>query len=537
MIRRHWLLGLLLALYALPLAVPFFTLLTNPIAWDVWHEAGRLLLLARNTLLLVVGTVSVALPAGVLLALILYRTDLPARNVLRFLLLLSLFVPLPLFLAGWQVLLSGGVMWRTGLGAAVLMHALAGLPWVVLLVGQGLCWVERELEEEAWTCVPAWRVMLAVTLPRCRVAVAAAGLFVALQAMGEIAVADMMQVRTYAEEVHTQMVRPEPESGVTEPRLLTARAFVLALPAILLAGVLVFATVRGWESRAPASVSLRPPLRWRLGRLRGVAFLFTAGVVVALAAVPLVNLIAKAGAAGHSWSFSALAGQLVAAVKSSQRSPWWHLLLALGVGSLSALAALVLCWRIRESRRLQIAVLGLLASVWALPGPVVGLGLSETIRALLDLVPSDAVASALYYGSSSVPVAWAQFIRLLPCAVALLWPVVRALPRELIETARLEGATPWQELRRVVLPLTAPALLGASLAIAALSLGELSASKLVSTPGAPSFAEELFAQMHYGFTSDLAARCLVLLAMVWCVAAATKTARTGSGRRDTPVSH
>ena len=54
-------------------------------------------------------------------------------------------------------------------------------------------------------------------------------------------------------------------------------------------------------------------------------------------------------------------------------------------------------------------------------------------------------------------------------------------------------------------------------AIAALALGELSASKLVSTPGAPSFAEELFAQMHYGFTSDLAARCLVLLGMVWVV--------------------
>ena len=45
-----------------------------------------------------------------------------------------------------------------------------------------------------------------------------------------------------------------------------------------------------------------------------------------------------------------------------------------------------------------------------------------------------------------------------------------------------------------------------------LSLGELSAGKLVSTPGLATYAEELFTQMHYGVTNDLAARCLLLLA-------------------------
>jgi hypothetical protein len=52
------------------------------------------------------------------------------------------------------------------------------------------------------------------------------------------------------------------------------------------------------------------------------------------------------------------------------------------------------------------------------------------------------------------------------------------------------------------------------LAVAVLALGELSAGKLVSTPGAPSFAEAVFAQMHYGVTAGLAAQCLLLLAPV-----------------------
>ena len=50
--------------------------------------------------------------------------------------------------------------------------------------------------------------------------------------------------------------------------------------------------------------------------------------------------------------------------------------------------------------------------------------------------------------------------------------------------------------------------------MAVLSLGELSAGKLVETPGSQTFAHKVFEQMHYGVTSELAALCLVLLAVV-----------------------
>jgi ABC-type spermidine/putrescine transport system permease subunit II len=50
--------------------------------------------------------------------------------------------------------------------------------------------------------------------------------------------------------------------------------------------------------------------------------------------------------------------------------------------------------------------------------------------------------------------------------------------------------------------------------VAVLSLGEVSASKLVETPGSQSFAHDLFNQMHYGVQSRLAALCLVLLLAV-----------------------
>src|SRR5262249_49647590 len=155
---------------------------------------------AGNTLGLLAGTLALSLPAGIAGAVLLYRTDLPLRGLLRFVTILTLFVPLPLFAAAWQAALGSsrwlplrawrtpeiGAPWAQGMTAAVWVHAVAALPWVILLVGQGLCWIERELEEDALTVLPPWRVLLQITLPRCRVVVGAAALWVALQTATEI---------------------------------------------------------------------------------------------------------------------------------------------------------------------------------------------------------------------------------------------------------------------------------------------------------------------------------------------------------------
>jgi ABC-type Fe3+ transport system permease subunit len=118
-----------------------------------------------------------------------------------------------------------------------------------------------------------------------------------------------------------------------------------------------------------------------------------------------------------------------------------------------------------------------------------------------------------------VPLLWADLLRFFPFALALLWPAVREVPPELREAARVDGAGPLAEFWLVVRPLTAAAFWRTVLAVGVLSLGELSAGKLVSTPGMPSFAETIFTKMHYGVTNDLAASCLLLLVFVTAGAA------------------
>jgi ABC-type Fe3+ transport system permease subunit len=163
-------------------------------------------------------------------------------------------------------------------------------------------------------------------------------------------------------------------------------------------------------------------------------------------------------------------------------------------------------------------------AAWLTPGPLVGLGLKELVRHLLNaedaVLAAAGVAptfpplrSALYDQPSPLPAMWAAAIRFFPVAVAVCWPAVRAVPRELSEAAALDGAGVWGEWRLVTWPLTRPAFYRAAAAVAVLALGEISAGKVVSPPQYRAYMFELFYQMHYGAEAAVAALCLVQVAV------------------------
>jgi ABC-type Fe3+ transport system permease subunit len=212
--------------------------------------------------------------------------------------------------------------------------------------------------------------------------------------------------------------------------------------------------------------------------------------------------------------------QLRLAVRSTAGGLSYSLWVGATAGFVASTLALLTCWAALEARGFRTAVVVLMAVAWATPGPVLGLGLMSLINRLLDWVPSEAVADLLWHGPSPAPVVWADVVRFFPCAAAVLWPALRALPAELREAARVEGAGPLRELVAVVVPLTVNAWALADMAASVLSLGEVSASKLVATPGGETWAHKVFTQMHYGVTNDLAARCLILLAAVGAGASA-----------------
>jgi ABC-type Fe3+ transport system permease subunit len=237
-------------------------------------------------------------------------------------------------------------------------------------------------------------------------------------------------------------------------------------------------------------------------------------------------LIRQAGG-GDVWSPGRFAIELRRAIGLHLPMVLETLLWAVVAGLLAASLAMAGSWAAIDSRWARRLLFILAIALWAVPGPILGFGLKESIRLLMDAedvllawTSARPIRMSLYELSTPLPVLWANVARLFPYAVAIVWPAMRDVPRDLREAARVDGAGPWGEFRRVVWPAMRSAFAIATVAVTALALGELAATKLVQVPGRQTFAQELFNQMHYGSTATTAALALVQLALAAGAAAA-----------------
>ncbi len=482
---------------------------TLPLGWmdrRSWSLLG-------NTLDLAVGTLALSLPLGTVLAWLVVRTDLPGRRIAAALLAALLFVPLYLQAAAWQA--GFGLQgWYTavwhgqplldGLRGAAWIHAMAALPWVVLIVGAGLWLVEPELEEQALLDASAWRVFLRVTARGAAGSVLVAALWVLLGAAGEITVTDLFQVRTYAEEVYTAL-----SIGSLEESSLDLLPGVLLTVWLACAGLTVAARLSAMD-RPP---SLRPRRVFRLGAARWPLAILVGILLAAAVGVPLANLLYQAGAevtqteAGRVRGWSLLKTWAIA-----WQGPWrfrrefgWSLL----IGGLSAGTAVVvgaaLAWWGRDRRLRRVLVLGAVGLALAIPGPILALA---TIR--LFNRPEWPALHWLYDRSIAAPWLVLTFRGLGP-ATLVLWHALRTAPQVLLDAAAVDGASPAARFWRIVMPSRLGAFGLAWLLAFAVALADLAASILVVPPGVTTLSIQSFNLLHYGVHDQVAGICLALV--------------------------
>jgi iron(III) transport system permease protein len=481
---------------------------------------SRPLRLGFETLALVLLTELLALPAGVILAILLFRTDVRGRRVLLALITLAAFVPLPLHATAWlgalgnagraQVLGVRPIL--VGRSGAAVVHALFALPWVVLLAGVGLCAVEPELEESASLEMAPARVIARVTLRRSIGAIAAAALAVAVLTAGDMTVTDLIQIRTYAEESYVQYILGR---GPGEAAAVT-------LMPLLVLGSLILLVARALGRIEPARLisSLARPRLWRLGGWRLPGGLVLAGLIGNVIAMPLYSLAWRAGRVGGrahlgrppAWSLGGLVGTLQFAAAEVAGPLVATLLWTTIAAMISTGLAGSLAWSARRSRCWQTLALAVLVLTLATPGPVVGMALVLAYRDLPSVYDSPAL------------VVLAQTARSLPYALLLLWPFLRAFPREYLEAAALDGFGEWGQISKAALPLSWRALVAAGAVSLALALGELPATNLVAPPGVPPLSVVIWGLLHTGVESHLAGVALVSLAVVATAALAATCA-------------
>lgn len=476
--------------------------------------------LALNTLSLAGATCAIALPLGTGLAWLLVRTDLPGRRIGLALTGLLLFVPLYLQTAAWQAgfglqgwytLIYQAPAWLQGWTGAIWVHAMAALPWVVLIVGAGFWLVEPELEEQALLDGSLGQVFFRVTFPRTAAAIGIAGLWVSIVTAGEMTVTDLFDVRTYAEEIYTQFaVTPDPE-----------QASLTVLPGVLLTGSLILAglAVCARTMVVHRPLSLRPRLVFSLGRWRWPAALAAGTLVLLLIGIPLGSLAYKAGVdvtqvdalRVRHWSPGKCLCVLGLSPVQYRREFGWSLALS----ALAATAALVFgialaWWAVGRGKRgggigerlRSGLVLVIVAVCLAIPGPLIALG---TIWLLNR--PGWHTLNMLYDRTILAP--WLVLTaRALAPAILILWHALRTLPAEMLDGAALDGAGWLSRLWRIALPCRIPAVCLAWLIAFAVALADLAASILVAPPGMTTLSIRIFGLLHAGVEDYVAGICL-----------------------------
>ena len=443
---------------------------------------------------------AVALLLGLPVALGIARLDSPWARVLPFLALIPLAIPPTIQAYAWMIFPGGAVetaaFVRSLIGATPGGGALGASPWgcglilgvclwpiVAFLGAAGLLAGSGLLEQaaapyagEGWTL---WRI----TLPGLWPSAAVGAGIVFWMALSNFPVPSLLAMETLSTKVFESVSvgsRPA-EAAVGSLCLLVA-----AIPPLVVLGLIL-------RRRPPLSLGVpspgRPLRRYRHG------VLLPGGIALVLGAVfPIVSLLRQAedlaafrraiAIGGEPLAHSALVAASAATVSTA-------------LGFLAAAALPRAGW----SRRLTWAV-GLLAFV--LPGYLLGQGLiyiynrPGPLRFVYERWP----VLALGLGAAFF----------LP-AFAALSAAKAGIPPSLEESAAAAGAGPLRRLVRIHLPLLLRDAAAVWLVIFTLTFGEAGAAILREPPGFQTAQVLLFNQMHYGRDQDVAALCLLGVAI------------------------
>ncbi|MGL6072959.1 MAG: ABC transporter permease [Fimbriiglobus sp.] len=521
---RWGLAGLMFLVLVLPLVGPFASLGSAGVGSAFW-PADRWLGLLVNSLGLASLASVVAIALGVVTACLLERAGVFGERVYSSLILVAIFIPAPVLAIAWQIVLGtwlpplrmspGEVAWRPwnqGLLPAAWVHGIATWPWVVLIIRNSLQTVDRDVEDQARLDGVVWRCAV---WPRLRVGITMSLLLVGLQTSTEIAITDSMMVRTFAEEVYTQFV------GASDG---LPGAMAIGLISTAISMVLTIVLLALFTSRAVGVNRVQE--NQHLG-----ASLLAWGFWLALIALPVLALVWKAGggASTSGWTPLGFLAEMQKTARTEGVILLRNVLEAMFQGAVVAgLAWWAVAWASQSKRVSRWLFVGCIVAA-VLPGPVLGIGAIQAIRYLVtvekDLLHSLGFAlefppfATLFYSQPTpFPAMWVTSIRFFPWAVLILWPAVKSIPSEVRELPELDGSGAWGEWSRVLIPLSGQAWLFAACAVAALSLGEVSATKLVTPPSRDVFILRLFAQMHYGPETTVAALALWELAPVTALA-------------------
>ncbi|QLD11686.1 ABC transporter permease [Microbacterium oleivorans] len=476
---------------------------------------GDVLQAGANSLFSAVGSALAAVVVGTVFSLLLDRTDVPGRAVLRLLALSPLLMPPFVGAIAWLGVAGptspinlwwrdafGGPLWSIyGADGVIVLLTVHSYPIAMIIVSAALRRIPSDLEQAARIggAGPV-RALGSITVPLLRPALVSSFVLIAVGNLADFGIPSIIGLPERFVTLATLVYRYLQSGTVEDPLAVVATIGVVLLVVAVLALVAdALLARRGWELDSSQAVVERTPL----GRARMPIGLTLWGVVLVITVLPLLALLTqtllRAPGVPLTWENLTL-DHLVRAVTTKSA-------LAGAANSvvLAALAAVV-C-----------GVLGLaIGVVVARAGGRASRGLGA-VAMMPQAIPGIVIAVAWLILAPSLGLfntPWLILVAYITSFTALVVQAVAAplsaTPASAEEAARVAGAGRLRALLDISCRMAAPAAVAGAVVVAVTAVRELTLSVLLLSPGSQTLGVAIFNFQQAGAFSTASAWSLIV---------------------------
>ncbi|HUP27732.1 MAG TPA: iron ABC transporter permease [Chloroflexia bacterium] len=492
--------------------------LSNPEIWQV----------LTNTAIFMVGSTIIGTIAGIALAVLLTRTDMPGRSLFSGIIAVPYYISALILAFAWAVMYGpqgfvtvlvrnmGLPTWNLySMGGLIVVSAVYFMPLTYLYCSSSLRLADPQLEAAARIGgAKPMRVLMSITIPLMRPAMLYSALLTLVSGIELLSIPLVLGEPNNIDVLSTFLFRTARLSGTSDYGTLAVVAilsvvFVTALVALqnqLTKQERRFVSVGGKVSRARL-LSLGA-LRWPAAILVGLFVLLA--IVVPLAGITLQAFAQFLSPLVNPFSLLTMDNFAQAFQLESYRIAILNSLFVATVGGFLGTIFMAMCALLayRSTFRPRGIVKYLALYPRAFPGTVIGIGF------LWAFLVTPGVGWLL---NTAWVLVIAYSMRYLPLGFSSISPSILQISDELDRAARVGGANWLTVVRRILLPLLRPALVATFILLFITYFKEYAVALFLNTSGSQVIGTKMIEEWEQGGPGPVAALAVVQLVIIGIV--------------------
>ena len=424
---------------------------------------------------------------------------------------------------GWLTSAQGQILQPllSGWSAAVWVHAVGFVPPFALLLSF-VMFTGRTFEEQAELDLRASVIFFYITLPRLLPLILICLLWAMIVCSREIAVTDLYQIGTLAEQIYLGYSLGQVNSlatnwsaeAIAAAGTIGARLRAVQFLIVLTISVAFFSTLTSFSNDFSSTMkslgdSFTSCLKWK-------TLISCLALISLLAALPIANLVFQAGNAiqivnGQPEQFWAIANMVDAVCKAANdfRSAFlWTGLMAILSATLILILSTLLCYFAKTNWTAWCILILITAACAGLSGPDIG-------SFLTDFFTESQNAMVLWFYDCTIgPAVIANMIFCWPVVTLIIWFAISQTTSDQIENASLDQVGVFHRVIEFGVRPHWRIYFGIWMLAVAFCFSELSASQMVLPPGIETVAQVTLGKLHAGVNETTAALSLLTIGLV-----------------------